>query len=48
LGGFRLAPGDLRGDGGLARLFLLPSFPFGFRFLLGLVRVCLRQMDGQI
>jgi hypothetical protein len=48
LGGFRLAPGDLRRDGGLARLFLLPGLPFGSRFVLGLVGVRVRQMHGEV
>jgi hypothetical protein len=48
LGGFRLAPGDLRRDGGLARRLLFPGLPFGVGFLLGLVWVRLREMHGQV
>jgi hypothetical protein len=48
LGGLRLAPGDLRRDGGLARRFLFPGLAFGVGFLLGLVRVRLREMHGQV
>jgi len=48
LGGFRLAPGNLRRDGGLARLFLLSSLAFGGRFALWLIGMTLRQMHRQV
>jgi hypothetical protein len=48
LGGFRLAPGNLRGDGGLACLFLLPSLALGGRFALWLIGMGIRQMHRQI
>jgi hypothetical protein len=48
LGGFRLAPGNLRRDGRLARLFLLPSLTFGGRFALWLIGMGVRQMHRQV
>jgi hypothetical protein len=48
LGGLRLTPSDLRRNGGLARRLLFPRLAFSFGFLLGLVRVRLREMHGQV
>jgi len=48
LGGFRLAPGNLRRDGGLARLFLLPRLALGGRFALWLIGMGVRQMHRQV
>lgn len=48
LGRFRLAPGNLRRDGGLARLFLLPSLALGGRFTLWLIGMGVRQMHRQV
>jgi hypothetical protein len=48
LGGFRLVPGNLIGDGGLARLFLLARVALGGRFALWLIGMAVRQMRRQV
>lgn len=48
LGGFRLAPGNFRRDGGLTRLFLLPRLAFSVRFALWLIGMAFRQMRRQV
>ncbi|HSB80888.1 MAG TPA: hypothetical protein VLM91_19060 [Candidatus Methylomirabilis sp.] len=47
LGGFRLAPGNLRSNCGLASLLLFAGRPFCSRFLLWLLGVCLRQVHRE-